>query len=82
MTRATMAARIAGVRENMARFGNLNPGEYVRLLDYRNIKWVPRIKAEFNSGKPISIVVGAGPMLGPNGLIALLHKSGYQLEQL
>ena len=73
---------IAGVREHMARFGNLNPGAHVKLLDYRNIKWIPRIKQEFDSGKPTSIVVGSGHMLGPNGLIALLHKSGYQFEQL
>ena len=73
---------IAGVREYMARFGNLNPGAYVRLLDERNIKWIPQIKAEFNSGKPASIVVGSGHMLGPNGLIALLRKQGYQFEQL
>jgi len=73
---------IAGVREYMARFGNLNPGAHVKLLDYRNIKWIPRIKQEFDSGKPTSVVVGSGHMLGSNGLIALLHKRGYQFEQL
>lgn len=73
---------IAGVREYMARFGNLNPGAHVKLLDYRNIKWIPKIKADFDSGKPTSIVVGSGHMLGPNGLIALLRKQGYQFEQL
>jgi len=73
---------IPGVRECMARFGNLNPGAHVKLLDYRNIKWIPKIKAEFSSGKPTSIVVGSGHMLGPNGLIALLRKQGYQFEQL
>jgi uncharacterized protein len=73
---------IAGVREYIARSANLNPGAHVKLLDYRNIKWIPRIKQEFDSGKPTSIVVGSGHMLGPNGLIALLRKSGYQFEQL
>lgn len=73
---------IAGVREDLARLGKLNPGAYVRLLDERNVKWIPKIKAGFNSGKPTSIVVGCGHMLGPNGLIALLRKQGYQFEQL
>jgi uncharacterized protein len=73
---------IAGLREHMARWGNLNPGAYVRLLDARNVKWIPKIKADFDSGKPTSIVVGSGHMLGPNGLIALLRKQGYQFEQL
>ena len=61
---------------------NLNPGADVRLLDMRNVKWVPKIRAEFNSGKPTSIVVGAFHMLGPNGLIALLQRNGYKFEQL
>ncbi len=73
---------IPGTRENMARWGNLNPGAYFRLLDERNIRWIPKIKADFDSGKPTSIVVGAGHMLGPNGLIALLERKGYRFEQL
>ena len=61
---------------------NLNPGADVRLLDMRNVKWVPKIRAELNSGKATSIVVGAFHMLGPNGLIALLQRNGYKFEQL
>jgi uncharacterized protein YbaP (TraB family) len=64
------------------RFRKLDPGADVRLLDVRNVKWVPRIKAEINSGKATSIVVGANHMLGPNGLIALLQRNGYKFEQL
>ena len=64
------------------RFRNLDPGADVRLLDVRNVKWVPRIRAEINSGKPTSIVVGANHMLGPNGLIALLQRNGFKFEQL
>jgi uncharacterized protein YbaP (TraB family) len=43
---------------------------------------VPKIRAELNSGKPTSIVVGANHMLGPTGLIALLQRNGYKFEQL
>jgi len=64
------------------RFRKVDPGADVRLLDLRNVKWVPRIRAEINSGKPTSIVVGTGHMLGPNGLIALLQRNGYKFEQL
>jgi uncharacterized protein len=73
---------ISGVREDLARWANLNPGAYVRLLDERNIRWVPKIKAEFSGEKPTSIVVGCNHMLGPNGLLALLEHSGYKFEQL
>ena len=61
---------------------NLNPGADVRLLDIRNVNWVPKIRADFNSGTPTSIVVGAAHMLGPNGLIALLERNGFKFEQL
>ena len=64
------------------RFRKLDPGADVRLLDIRNVKWIPRIKAEMKSGKPTAIVVGAAHMLGKNGLIALLEREGYKVEQL
>jgi len=60
----------------------INPGGDARLLDMRNVKWIPRIKSEINSGKPTSIVAGAGHFLGYNGLIKLLEHQGYKIEQL
>jgi len=63
-------------------YRNLNPGADVRLLDLRTVKWVPKIRAELNSGKPTSIVVGTNHMLGPSGLVALLQRNGYKFEQL
>lgn len=72
----------AALWANNQRFRNLDPGADVRLLDLRNVKWVPKIRAEINSGKPTSIVVDAAHMLGPNGLIALLQRNGYKFEQL
>lgn len=64
------------------RFRNLDPGADVRLLDMRNVKWVPKIRGQFNSGVPTSIVVGCAHMAGPNGLIALLERNGFKFEQL
>jgi uncharacterized protein len=66
----------------LQRFRKLDPGADVRLLDIRNVKWIPKIKAEMKSGVPTSIVVGAGHMLGPNGLVAILEREGYKIEQL
>jgi len=73
---------IAGVWASVARDRKLNPGASARLLDLRNVKWVPRINAEIKSGKPTSIVVGCAHMLGPNGLLALLERNGHKFEQL
>jgi hypothetical protein len=53
-----------------------------RLVDDRNVKWVPRIEAELKTGKPTAIVAGALHFSGPRSVIALLQKRGYQIEQL
>ncbi len=58
------------------------PGIAARLVDDRNVKWVPRIEAELKTGKPTAIVAGALHFSGPRSVIALLQKRGYQIEQL
>jgi uncharacterized protein YbaP (TraB family) len=58
------------------------PSIAARLVDNRNVKWVPRIEAELKSGKPTAIVAGALHFSGPRSVIALLQKRGYQIEQL
>lgn len=63
-------------------FRNESPGADLRLLDERNVKWIPRIKAEMRTGKPTAIVAGALHFCGPNGVVELLKRSGYKIEQL
>src|SRR6266498_3639173 len=58
------------------------PSIAARMVDNRNIKWIPRIEAELKSGKPTAIVAGALHFSGPRSVIALLQKRGYQIEQL
>jgi len=53
-----------------------------RLVDDRNVKWIPRIETELKSGKPTAIVAGALHFSGPNSVIALLQARGYKVEQL
>lgn len=53
-----------------------------RLVDIRNVMWIPRIEREIQSGKPTSIVAGALHFAGPNSVIKLLQKRGYTIEQL
>jgi len=53
-----------------------------RLVDDRNIKWIPRIEAELKGGKPTAIVAGALHFSGRNSVIALLQARGYKVEQL
>jgi hypothetical protein len=53
-----------------------------RLIDVRNQNWLPKIDGYLRSAQVYFVVVGAGHMGGPNGLLALLKARGYQLEQL
>jgi len=58
------------------------PTVWWRLLDRRNVRWVPRIEAAIKSGKPTMVVAGAMHFSGPRSVIALLQKRGYKIEQL
>ena len=73
---------IAKMWELQQRERKLNPGGEAKLLDMRNVKWIPKIKAEINTGKPTTILVGAAHYPGYNGLLKLLERQGYKIEQL
>jgi uncharacterized protein len=53
-----------------------------RLIDVRNRNWIPKIEAYLHSDKTHFVIVGAGHMGGPGGLLALLRSRGYEIEQL
>ena len=65
-----------------ARLRKEAPSIAARLVENRNVKWVPRIEAELKTGKPTAIVAGALHFSGPRSVIALLQKRGYTIEQL
>ncbi len=58
------------------------PTVWWRLLDRRNARWIPKIEMAIRSGRSTLIVAGALHFAGPRGLIALLQKRGYKIEQL
>ncbi|MES1256647.1 MAG: TraB/GumN family protein [Acidobacteriota bacterium] len=59
-----------------------NPTMYRRLLIDRNRSWLPAIEALFARAGHAFVVVGAAHLVGPDGLIALLHAKGYAVTQL
>jgi uncharacterized protein len=65
-----------------AQFRKEAPSIAARFVDERNRRWVPRIVAELESGKPTAVVAGALHFAGPNSVIKLLEKRGYKIEQL
>ena len=52
-----------------------------RLIRRRNIDWVKKIEAMMAEDKNIFIVVGAGHLIGPGGVVALLKERGYRVKQ-
>jgi hypothetical protein len=61
-----------GAEEGMVEY------EYI-LLQKRNENWIP-VMARMMAEKPTLFAVGAGHLGGPQGVVALLRKSGYRVE--
>lgn len=57
------------------------PEAYASLLVERNRNWLGHIDTCLAQRAPCFMVVGAAHLVGPDGLIALLHRKGYRVEQ-
>jgi uncharacterized protein YbaP (TraB family) len=57
------------------------PNIHDRLLIQRNKDWVSTIENVTRENKTVLAIVGAGHLVGPDGIIDLLGKSGYNLKQ-
>jgi uncharacterized protein YbaP (TraB family) len=57
------------------------PGIEDRLLLQRNKDWVKKIEAMLGEPENIFIVVGAGHLVGPQSVVALLKQKGYKVKQ-
>lgn len=53
-----------------------------RIVTRRNHNWLPKIEGFLHSNVTYFVVVGAGHMGGPEGLLNLLRQRGYEVEQL
>jgi len=58
------------------------PKLYKQLITDRNSNWLPKIEAFGKTPEKEFILVGAGHLVGPDGLIATLKKKGYTVEKL
>ena len=52
-----------------------------RLLRRRNKDWLHKIEEMMAENKNIFIVVGAGHLIGPGSVVALLKEKGYEVKQ-
>lgn len=56
------------------------PALYEALIVQRNRSWMPKVESCFDEGRCF-VVVGAAHLLGPDGLLDMLRKRGYTVEQ-
>lgn len=58
------------------------PGLYETLVTSRNKNWMSKIESFLEKKENYMILVGAGHLVGKNGLVELLKNKGYSIEQL
>lgn len=59
---------------------SISPTLYQRLIAERNRMWAKTLAARLRRRGDIVVVVGIGHMIGPDGLPALLRKSGFAVD--
>lgn len=57
------------------------PAAYTSLIVERNNNWMPQLERCLAQTSPCLVVVGAAHLVGPDGLLALLQRKGYRIEQ-
>ena len=57
------------------------PELHERLLIQRNKNWIKKIEGVMRTDKNVLIVVGAGHLVGPESVVDLLRKQGYEVNQ-
>jgi uncharacterized protein len=57
------------------------PAAYNSLIVERNNNWIPQLEKCLARTSPCMVVVGAAHLVGSDGLLALLQRKGYRIEQ-
>jgi uncharacterized protein len=68
----------AAFLDDMTKF----PKAYDALLKQRNLRWLPKLEALLAEGSPAFVAVGAGHLIGPDGMVALLKAKNYKIKQV
>jgi uncharacterized protein YbaP (TraB family) len=58
------------------------PSLFAKLVTERNVAWIPKIEELVKSRNDALIVVGAGHLVGKQGLVELLRAKGYTVDQM
>lgn len=57
------------------------PAIFKRLVTDRNRNWIPKIEEWSRSDQSVIVIVGAGHLVGPEGVVELLRKDGLKVIQ-
>jgi uncharacterized protein YbaP (TraB family) len=83
---ATLTAWRTGDSAALAKFLNEavqeSPVIYKRLVSDRNQNWVPKIEELLRGNKNAIVIVGAGHLVGSDGVVELLKKKNLKVTQL
>jgi uncharacterized protein len=87
VTRTLERAWLAGDDKVLARIvvGEMkkeSPLAYRRLVADRNQRWLPEIEAMLKTPAVRFVAVGDGHLIGPDGLVALLRRDGWQVDRV
>jgi hypothetical protein len=59
-----------------------SPGVFAALITNRNQAWIPKLESLIRGKDDALVVVGAGHLVGKEGVVELLRAKGYTIEQL
>jgi uncharacterized protein YbaP (TraB family) len=59
-----------------------SPGMFATMITNRNRSWVPKLESLIRGKDDALVVVGAGHLVGREGVVELLRAKGYTIEQL
>lgn len=71
----------AGDLESLINFNKQEIEQHPSVYKDRNLKWLPKMQAAM-SEKPTIFVFGSGHLAGSDGIISLLRKAGYNVNQI
>ena len=58
------------------------PTIFAKLVSDRNAAWIPKIEQMVKTGDDALVVVGAGHLVGKNGVVEMLRAKGYKVDQI
>jgi uncharacterized protein YbaP (TraB family) len=58
-----------------------NPAADTSLIPERTRNWMPQLDACLKRASPCFVIVGAAHIVGPEGLLSMLQRRGYRVEQ-